>query len=271
MAPRVRSAFCLLLAALLTIANAQIELSLLARSGTLADVQAALAAGADVSAVTADGDTALLVAVRYNTREIVEALLDAGADPHYENPRTGDTIFRLASKNPDSSSIYRIFIDRGIAARVSTPASPAPSSPTSNVAAEVGSSAASSVAGARRNPDLPSRNHAESRGFVYVNRSDGVERSSVIRWADRRLALEDHPLSADEYQLVCQELARNDLLAPATARFTRGLDVTVNERGVYGYLFEIDAQNAFGALIRRSATCFGIVESNILHLWVEVY
>jgi hypothetical protein len=108
---------CVLVALVLGTAAAA-DLFAVARSGTAREMASALAAGGDVDEVDAALDTPLLLAVHYNTADVVALLLEAGADPHYANPRTGMGIFGLVWRNPDPAPIRALFAERALVAFV---------------------------------------------------------------------------------------------------------------------------------------------------------
>ena len=81
-------------------ADAKHDLFEAAIRGTVADVKAALAAGADPGAREEDGFTALHLAARYNANpSVVEALIEGGADPGGRDD-AGNTAFVYLKENP---------------------------------------------------------------------------------------------------------------------------------------------------------------------------
>lgn len=93
----------------------------LARHGTADEVEAALVAGANPNLVSPDGDTPLLIAVEFNSPEVVRVLAQYGADLGYRNPKTGKTIQMLAARNPNSSAMYKLFLELEASIRVEPP------------------------------------------------------------------------------------------------------------------------------------------------------
>ena len=252
-----RLAPCIAFSLLLATAVAQADLFSLARTGTATEIAAAVDAGADLDAVNDDGDTALLVAVTHNTRDVVEVLLDAGADPQYKNPNSGHKIFALASRNPDSSSMYRLFSERGLVPRVDgNDIADAPLAPSAPVAEE-------------RAAD---EEGLTTRGFnFYMSEGDGgLTRESLRGAVNRRIDLEGEPLTAEVYANACKGGSLALLKAPATASFGDETRVSESSRGVFTYRTHVDAQNGFGALIRSRITCYGFFEDGIINFWIDI-
>lgn len=83
-------------------------------AGGVADIEAALQDGAAIDGLDPDGNTPLLLAVMHNTADVVEALLDAGADAQYLNPQTGMGVFAVVWRNPNSSAVASVLRERGL-------------------------------------------------------------------------------------------------------------------------------------------------------------
>lgn len=153
-----RAAIALLL--LITFASSAAQ-SLIdfAATGTPAEVQAALEAGADPNMVADDGTTPLLAAVEFNSPEVVHILAEYGADLGYRNPQTGKTIHMLAARNPDSRAMYRLFLELEASIRVEPPqrrgSDPNGDQPEAPVTEARPSSRSGAIAGSSELRDLP--------------------------------------------------------------------------------------------------------------------
>lgn len=101
----------ILVAADLAVAAGSPELVTAAKDGDRARAFSLIDAAADVTAVAADGTTALHWAVRYNDTELAERLLAAGADATAAN-RYGVTPLYLAALNGSAGIIERL-LDAG--------------------------------------------------------------------------------------------------------------------------------------------------------------
>jgi ankyrin repeat protein len=122
------SALVLVVGALTAVA--QDDLFAAARHGTVDDVLDLISSGADVNAMDRDGFTPLLLAVQSNTVEVIEVLLDAGADRQFVNPYTGRGAFAYAWRNPDSAAVNALLGARGFTLSVQVPPT-APTAPPS--------------------------------------------------------------------------------------------------------------------------------------------
>lgn len=109
-------------------AVAQDDLFTAARHGTVDDVLDLIGSGADVNAMDRDGFTPLLLAVEFNTIDVIEVLLDAGADRQFVNPYTGRGAFAYAWRNPDSAAVNALLGARGFVLNVQVPPA-APNAP----------------------------------------------------------------------------------------------------------------------------------------------
>lgn len=90
--------FLILLSCQLALFSA--DIFTVAGSGTVAQVQQAIKAGADVNARNDNGSTPLMYAAMLNTNdEVLERLIEAGADISAEDDY-GLTIFGYAKENP---------------------------------------------------------------------------------------------------------------------------------------------------------------------------
>ena len=84
-----------------------------ARSGTVDDVQQAIAAGGDVNARDEYGQTPLMYAAGANSGEVLQALISAGADIHAETPAKWNASHYAARDNINPEAIMTL-IDAGI-------------------------------------------------------------------------------------------------------------------------------------------------------------
>jgi hypothetical protein len=250
-----------------------------ARGGTVDDVEAALAAGGSVDAVDADGNTPLLLAVWHNSADVVAALLDAGADPHYANPRTGMGIFGLVWRNPAGAEIRGLFAERGLVAAVGVrPGSedaedPPPEPPDAPTAP---------AEPARPRPDaplLPERTgglsgegptpeDAADLGYVYRPGAT-AEREEVRDWVTSRFVL-NGPLAANTYVDGCRAAVLDLMRAPESVIFGEAREVVLGDEGVITYTSYALAAGRDGASRRWSLSCTGFVEDDVLHLWVGI-
>ena len=156
-----------------------------ARSGNVADVLIALGKGASIDAVDPDGLTPLLLAVQFNTADVVEALLDAGADVEYYNPNTGMGVFAYVWRNPDSTQVHATLTARGLVAAVRVPAG-STTTPQS-VGEPTSSDPSDSAAGASSPPPSPPRAPAASPSASAPRGSvDAPFRVSEVRSGWRR-------------------------------------------------------------------------------------
>jgi hypothetical protein len=260
-----------------------------ARSGSLDAVVAALAAGGDVAAVDAEGDTALLVAVRWNGVDVVSALLEAGSDPEYVNPKTGLGIFGLAWRNPDGASIRALFAERGFVARaVAMPSADAPvlqESPPPTAEAPVGREPAPQ--GAAEVPDAPhdepdaaeadapepyrpplTLEQAAALGFA-VDETDDTTRDDVeffvVDVSELRL-----PLVPPAFTLACRAAVLQLVRSPETAIFGIEETVVYNGEGIMRHGTQMLMRNAAGTTVRFDVVCSGYLEMGSLHIAAEI-
>jgi len=92
----------------------QSDIFSLARSGTAAQVEAAIKAGAKVDARTGDGLTPLLLAARFNTNaDVVSVLLNAGAKLDDRDPQEGATALLYAAKYNSNPAVISILLRAG--------------------------------------------------------------------------------------------------------------------------------------------------------------
>jgi ankyrin repeat protein len=237
-ASRIFSLLVLLMVFMTSHAN---ELFIYAKSGSLEQVQRSIQAGADVNAVDQAGNTPLLLAVEFNTPEVVRVLAEAGADMGYKNPQSGKTIQMLASRNPRSSEMYALFIELNAAIRVGGQ-TPALAQPVNVV----------------QHPD-------HEKGFDRVDRPGGFGKDPEDLLPTRRINMADEPLTGEIYSRFCKNFAYSNLRAPSTARFVNdSKPPTAFSDGFYWYNFDIDAQNGYGAMIRNTYHCIAYFEGSIL-------
>src|SRR3990167_7161700 len=82
-----------------------------ARTGNSAGVEAAIAAGADINAVDADNNTALMIALARSYADIARLLLDRGSDVFHKN-KCGETVLNRAASS-GFIDIVQFILDRG--------------------------------------------------------------------------------------------------------------------------------------------------------------
>ena len=250
-----------------------------AQAGDAEDVAAALAAGGSVHEVDELGHTPLLLAVWHNTADVVALLLDAGADPHYANPKTGMGIFGLVWRNPDASAIRQVFAERELvafagvrpgAAEVPVPDAP-PSAPAGQDAA-----AARSASDAPALPERPAVGHVErltpeaAAELGYVYRAQGSSSLEDVRdFVTSRFALSG-PLAADAFVNGCRASVLDLMRAPESVLFGEMGSAAIDEVGVIDYTTYALAAGRDGTSRRWSLSCTGFVEDEVLHLWVEI-
>jgi len=110
--PRL-AAIAVVVFALLGVAPAQLNIFSSAQSGSVADIQAAIANGAAVEARTENGWTPLMLAARYNGNPDVTAwLLAAGADVAARDP-DGWTPLTLAARDNANPAIVTALVNAG--------------------------------------------------------------------------------------------------------------------------------------------------------------
>ncbi len=255
-----------------------------ARSGAADEVRASLAAGARVDAPDDAGDTALLLAARYNAADVVAVLLDAGADPQYLNPKTGMGMFGLAWRNPDGDSVRRLFRERGLVARVGAATdqdtegsegsvavdaegAPVATAPASE-RAPVTDARALPLAAPGANDERPTPEGAVALGYVYVAGAD-APRDEVLDWASTRYALSGR-LSAEDFVAGCQEAMLEQMRSPETVLFGDRTASRIDDEGVIRYDTFALSRSAAGATLRWGVRCTGVVDADVLHLWIEI-
>lgn len=109
--------------------------------------------GANVNYRTPDGTVPLLRA--YRCADVVQALLDAGADLKAQAPTAGQTVGQALLKTAttfDKPDVVRLLTQRGVTPPPAAPASAAPRT-TSRPGAAAGSAAAATAASAARSPE----------------------------------------------------------------------------------------------------------------------
>jgi hypothetical protein len=257
-------------------ADVGVDLLRLAQAGTADEVAAALAAGGGVDVVDDLGHTPLLLAAWHNTADVVALLLDAGADPHYTNPKTGMGIFGLVWRNPDGAAIRQLFDERELVAFAGVrPGSQTPAAPE-------GAPAPPDAPAARPSIDAPALPERASDGQVerltpeaaaelgYVYRAGGASSIEDVRdWVTSRYALSG-PLAADAFVNGCRASVLDLMRAPDSVLFGQMASVVIDEDGVISYTTYALAEGRDGASRRWSLSCTGFVEDQVLHLWVEI-
>jgi hypothetical protein len=262
-----------------------------ARSGSVDEVVGALAAGGDVAAVDESGDTPLLVAVRWNGADVVAALLDAGADPAYVNPKSGLGIFGLVWRNPDGAPIRALFAERGFVARAvvmpsaDTPLPAAEAPPAEAPATAPGQPPADRAAAPGAEPEVPepeaedaaetepyrpplSLEQAASLGFA-VDERDGTTRDDVeffvVDVSELRL-----PLVPQAFALACRAAVLQLVRSPETAIFGVEESVGYNGEGIMRHETQMLMRNSAGVTVRFDVVCSGYLERGSLHIAAEI-
>ncbi len=82
------------------------------KTGNVEKINALLAEGVSVDARDAQGETALMQAVRRNDEAIVQTLLELGADINASHAQTGLTALRVAIED-NNAPLVSFLIDRG--------------------------------------------------------------------------------------------------------------------------------------------------------------
>lgn len=84
------------------------------RSNNIERAKARIKAGANVNAMD-DGESCLMYAVKYGSKELVDMLIKAGADVNAKNDYPGQTvlIYALLSTNADVVDIVKLLVEAG--------------------------------------------------------------------------------------------------------------------------------------------------------------